>query len=389
MPPSTVALMSPVPIRVEDLVGKVVTMSKDQNGCRLLQQKLDDGHARLRELIYQECLPYLAELMVDPFGNYLFQKLLEMCDAASRLTILRAIVVDDPLPVAGSSATETTVEEGLLQEPLADGMALPLTHITKPGAKLNHLVRAALNLHGTRSVQKLVDVCRHPEEVELLVAALSPWVVHLSTDANGNHVIQRCLQHLPVRNRAFIVDAVKSQCLIVARHRHGCCVLQRCLDAGMEQQREALTAEVVEHALLLMQDPFGNYVIQYILQKGTWEQARSLMSKLPGHMQQLSAQKFSSNVVEKCLQMASVDLQETLIRELCSEDTIGHMLHDQYGNYVVQRALSVASTELGMEVVEAIRPHLASLTNTSGGRRITARILKKFPDLANQHDLLH
>ncbi len=64
---------------------------------------------------------------------------------------------------------------------------------------------------------------------------------------------QRCLQHLPVRNRAFIVDAVKSQCLIVARHRHGCCVLQRCLDAGMEQQREALTAEVVEHALLLMQ----------------------------------------------------------------------------------------------------------------------------------------
>ena len=47
-------MLSPVPIRVEDLVGKVVTMSKDQNGCRLLQQKLDDGHARLRELIYQE-----------------------------------------------------------------------------------------------------------------------------------------------------------------------------------------------------------------------------------------------------------------------------------------------------------------------------------------------
>ena len=102
-------------------------------------------------------------------------------------------------------------------------------------------------------MQKLVDVCRHPEEVELLVAALAPWVVHLSTDANGNHVIQRCLQHLPVRDRAFIIDAVKSQCLIVARHRHGCCVLQRCLDAGTEEQREALTAEVVEHALLLMQ----------------------------------------------------------------------------------------------------------------------------------------
>jgi hypothetical protein len=45
-------------------------------------------------------------------------------------------------------------------------------------------------LPGTRSVQKLVDVCRHPEEVELLVGALAPAVVLLSTDANGNHVIQ-------------------------------------------------------------------------------------------------------------------------------------------------------------------------------------------------------
>ena len=42
------------------------------------------------------------------------------------------------------------------------------------------------------------------------------------------------------------------------------------------------------------------------------------------------------------------------------------------GNYVVQRALSVAPAELGMQVVDAIRPHLVSLANTSGGRRITA-----------------
>ncbi len=51
------------------------------------------------------------------------------------------------------------------------------------------------------------------------------------------------------------------------------------------------------------------------------------------------------------------------------------------GNYVVQRALSVAPADLGMEVVDAMRPHLQSLANTSGGRRITAKILKKFPDI--------
>ena len=45
----------------------------------------------------------------------------------------------------------------------------------------------------------------------------------------------------------------------------------------------------------------------------------------------LNEQKFSSNVVEKCLQMASEDLRDVLIRELCSDDAIGRMLQDQYG----------------------------------------------------------
>ncbi len=70
-------------------------------------------------------------------------------------------------------------------------------------------------------------------------------------------VWQRCLQHLPARDRSFIILAVQAQCLTVARHRHGCCVLQRCLDAGTEEQREALTAEIVDHALVLMQVGVG------------------------------------------------------------------------------------------------------------------------------------
>jgi hypothetical protein len=217
---------------------------------------------------------------------------------------------------------------------------------------------------------------------------------------------QRCLQHLPIRDRSFVIDSIHAQCLVVARHRHGCCVLQRCLDAATEEQREALTADIIDHALLLMQDPFGNYVIQYVLQKGTWEHARELMCRIPGHMVSLSTQKFSSNVVEKCLQMADEEMKwvwrffrggvapngllevgfspsvscacclwrvrDAVLSEICSEEAMMRLLHDQFGNYVVQRALTVANVEMGSRLVAAIRPHLPSLANSSGGRRITA-----------------
>lgn len=61
-----------------------------------------------------------------------------------------------------------------------------------------------------------------------------------------------------------------------------------------------------------------------------------------------------------------------LLTELCSEEAIVRLLHDQFGNYVVQRALTVSSIELGTQLVNAIRPHLPALANSSGGRRITA-----------------
>ena len=56
-----------------------------------------------------QCLPHLPDLMVDPFGNYLFQKLVEMCDAAARLNILRTITGASP-PVAASVGPPTALE---------------------------------------------------------------------------------------------------------------------------------------------------------------------------------------------------------------------------------------------------------------------------------------
>jgi hypothetical protein len=108
-----------MPVRVEDLVGKVMAMSKDQNGCRLLQQKLDDGDARIHELVFQECLPHLPELMMDPFGNYLFQKMIEHCTPASRLVVLRAVASDDTgSPPVSSFSSPVTETRSLTQTPV-------------------------------------------------------------------------------------------------------------------------------------------------------------------------------------------------------------------------------------------------------------------------------
>lgn len=363
-------------LSVDDIQNRVFAMSKDQNGCRLLQEQLDyEDRGDLCDVIYQESLEHLAEMMVDPFGNYLFQKLLERVKEKQRLVIIRRVS--------------------------------------------SNLVAAALNLHGTRSVQKVVEVCATSSSVieedfdeeeegeeygyeerpeggkgrrttslpDLIVEALKDDAVRLCIDSNGNHVIQRALQFMKPEYNQFVFDAVCKECTTVGTHRHGCCVLQRCLDAANKTQKAEVIAQVERQAMKLMQDPYGNYVVQYVLDSCTAEEAFGVIMKPLGHIYELSVQKFSSNVIEKCLEKAPERVRQKYIAEITSCPKMNKMLQDQFANYVVQRALCVCAEEQCLLLVKAIRPHLAAMKNTSGGRRITARILKRFPNMDISMDM--
>ena len=65
----------------------MLAVAKDQNGCRFLQRKFDEGGASAIAKVFPEILDNLIELMTDPFGNYLTQKLLDRCSEEQRLDV--------------------------------------------------------------------------------------------------------------------------------------------------------------------------------------------------------------------------------------------------------------------------------------------------------------
>jgi hypothetical protein len=423
---------------VAECVGQVGALARDQHGCRFLQRKFDEEGSPAVELCFPEMLAEMVDLMVDPFGNYLVQKLLDCCSEEQRSDVLRAVAQprgSTPIkPTTAHEADEGAAEAGAqpagedgaeaaeggeakaapeaaAPEEEAPAAAAPRAASppapsdldvpqlapqeaatpgsppaadasddeTRGGGRLSGLpalVGAALNTHGTRAVQKLVETLSTPEQVTLAVAALSPGVVILIKDLNGNHVVQRCLQRLAPEASQFIYDAAAAHCVEIATHRHGCCVLQRCIDHAAETQRKALVAEVAAQALILSQDPFGNYVVQYVLNLGLPWASALVMARLGGSYAELSTQKFSSNVVEKCLKLGEGPLEEcraAIVRELTASPALERLLQDPYGNYVIQSALSVTKGALHAELVERIRPHMAAIKSSPFGKRILAR----------------
>lgn len=311
---------------------EVHSLCKDQRGCRFLQRKLSDGDPSVIRKIFNATHPHVVSLMMDPFGNYLCQKLFEYCTADEITQLL-----------------------------MAASPSLPTV---------------AVNQHGTRALQKLIDAVTQQDQVAILISALDGHVVRLIRDLNGNHVIQKLLLDLDATGSQFIYVAVCHSIVKIGSHRHGCCVLQRCLDYAQGQNRNNLVAHIVAKALVLVCDPFGNYVCQYVIDLGIQEYTDSLVTQLLGKLSSLSVQKFSSNVVEKCLRAASFSLQKAMIAEIMTPKTLNELLLDNYGNYVIQTALEASSSldattkhQLSMSIQTAL-----TTTRSPYGRRVMSKL---------------
>ncbi|KAK0615811.1 armadillo-type protein [Bombardia bombarda] len=317
-------------VSLEQVGGTIYQLCKDQHGCRYLQKQLENRIPEQVHMIWVETNQHVVELMTDPFGNYLCQKLLEYCNDDERTALIQNAASD--------------------------------------------MVRIALNQHGTRALQKMIEHVTTPTQVQIIIEAFRNQVVELIQDLNGNHVIQKCLNKLSAVDATFIFEAVGKHCVDVGTHRHGCCVLQRCIDHADGQQKVWLIDCITQHAVTLVQDPFGNYVVQYIIDLNEQTFTEPLVRQFGGRIPQLSRHKFSSNVVEKCLRCAGDVSKDMIVNELLAPGEMERLLRDSFANYVIQTALEYATPMMKHHLVENIRPHLPNIRQTPYGRRIQAKI---------------
>ena len=143
--------------------------------------------------MFDAAIEDFSNLMRDPFGNYLIQKLVERCTDEQ----LRKVVLT------------------ISKEPLL---------ICK-------------DLHGTRSIQKIVEVLKPSPHKTLLAEYLVREFVPLTCEINGNHVIQKILNSWAPADKQFIYQAMMDNCGNIACHMHGCCIMQKCIDAADPQQK--------------------------------------------------------------------------------------------------------------------------------------------------------
>ena len=90
-------------------------------------------------------------------------------------------------------------------------------------------------------------------------------------------------------------------------------------------------------------------------------------------------------MLETILRKSSTAVKHSLIKELCDPPSFISIVNHKYGNYVVQRAITVAPPELRASLVTLATTHAAKLKLSNVGRRVLKLIAVNARVVAPKH----
>ena len=142
---------------------------------------------------------------------------------------------------------------------------------------------------------------------------------------------------------------------------------------------------LIKNSKQLICDQCGNYIIQYVISLKNDDFNKQIVNILNEDLEKYSKQKFSSNVVEKILECCSNDICNEIIKILKNnEKIILSILFDQFGNYVLQKALQRSDEKTQQYILQIMAPFLYKLKNYPFGLKLYSKLIITYSYLGGE-----
>ena len=321
-------------IPLADLSNKFLILGRDQGACRYLQKLLEEKPNEVLDYLYQPLLNNILNLINDPFGNYLIQKMFK---------------------------------------PMSENQIKEIMIILSP-----HFLTIGCNCHGTRVLQALIEKLSNKYLREYFLKGITPLIIPLLQDLNGTHIVQKFAE-LYNEYDNFINEIIIQNSSVLSTHRHGCCVIQKYLEILNNEMKNKLIDSLISNCLFLMTDQFGNYVIQSILQIKNIDYGNRIVKKMINNICFYSKHKYSSNVVEKCFENCNGEIRNNLINTLLKKENLKDLILDEHGNYIVQKIISISDYHTQKYILDFIKE--IDLKNVHFGEKLLNKLYIQYPNI--------
>ena len=320
---------------------------KDQLYCRQLQNKLDKNinNIKYSDEFYENIKFQLIEIIEHQFGNYVIQKFLSVLLFQENKNLFKMIFLD--------------IKDKLFE--------------------------ICIHNYGTRVIQKTLEKLDNGNYYKIETTELNDvfknlienHLYELCCDKNGNHVYQKLLRVFPKERNQFLYDELIKISFSVSIIQQGATLLQTAFDYSNKEQQEKLCSVIIDKIGDLINDKYGNYTIQTIFKLYNNKINDRIYEYIDNNILKLSKEKFSSNVIDKCI-IKDYEKSNKLIKSIIQKNVIKEIMVDQYGNYVIQKALSISEKDIFLKIIEQIKPILGDLQKTNIGKKIYDKLNQNY-----------
>lgn len=313
-------------------------MCKEQVGCRILQNEMISDSKFTSNFLFPNIKNFIVELSVDQFGNYLIQKLIENLKDFQLKEIFNLII--------------------------------------------NNLILISNNQHGTRVVQKFIDYINDKNQRFYIINKVKSNLVTLVMNIHGCHVVSKIITSFELSDILPLHEYFIINLELFIKNKFGCCIVKKLIEKSDSNQREDLIINILNNFTKYILDPYGNYVIQLAI---TYDN-KVLNSKILDFMKLnfifYACEKFSSNIIEKALGFCLSETKKEYINMFINKEELTiKLLSNTYGNYILQKIISISNNSEREILIQYLRNSLKVLDTVSFGEKLKSKLISLYPNL--------
>ena len=299
--------------------GNIINIIKTHKGSKLFQNNVKSFSSDIIHQIFLEISSSLIELIIDPYANYFIKKFYNYLNEKDKIDFL--LFISD------------------------------------------YFIKLSTNIIGTYPIQGIIELITSKNEKKIIINAIKDSLIELCYDKFGTHILEKIISCFENEYIEFIFDFVEKNFLLLSNHINGICIVKKIVSyLNKKDIHEKIKKIINDNAINLIQHPYGNYVIQTLIDYWEIDEILQITLNFKNKFTFLSNLKYSSNVVEKLMEKSEIILKE-YINEICKDGKISEIMKNNFGNYVIQKALKISVNEDKKKLIEEVNKNIFKIND--------------------------
>ena len=216
---------------------------------------------------------------------------------------------------------------------------------------------------GTHVLQALLDKINTFDLRDIVLKSIENKELEMAFNNNATYVLQKIIGIVPDSERLNMNEIIINNLVSLALNSDCIFIVEKFISTiSINENKEKINKIICENCTKLATNPYGNYLIQYLFEVWKDGDIEKINNIIIENANFLAKQRYSSNVIEKAIEIYDINLKPKLIRSLSLGGDILEIIKNQYGHYVLNKAVKHMDETLKNEIETLLNNKMSDMT---------------------------